>query len=394
MQSELPDGIYLGLSFEDYLAAPRVSSGNLTDMIESPSAYWANSPMNPDREEREESEAMKLGRAYHAARLEPDTFEELYVRELVAKDYDDPTGEAKLLTNSTQVGETLAALGETKKRSGENARDQALRLDDALQSAPDGTGPVRIWLLELERWQEGIGDKTPITPKAWDEIKRDAARIRMNPEMEALISGGLPEVSILWTDEATGIKCKCRPDYLGSDWITHLKTWDMKTAGKPGNRAVVDAFKSNGYYRTGWFYLEGLNAMPGLKFRTPEGKIDKQVPEPVETAWMQPKRWDNWFLFVRRSGIPDIRAREIMYFGLPRGVEEQSIGTDTAGFKRSVTVLGRKADMEVRRCLQQIAECSELYGRDGSPWFPRDMIGRIEDEDFSDFWLDSVEEPR
>lgn len=381
MQKELPDGIYLGLSFEDYLAAPRVSSGNLTDMIEGPAAYWANSPMNPDREEREETEPMKLGRAYHAARLEPETFEELYVRELVVEDMPEGT-----LTKDAEYKAALKDMGEAQTKGGETVLERAMRL-----GALTGN---KTWHEQRAAWEAENAEYTWLSPKHWDEIKRDAARIRMNPELAALISGGFPEVSILWTDPETGIKCKCRPDYMGSDWITHLKTWDMKTAGKPGNRAVVDAFKFNGYYRTGWFYLEGLMAMPGLAFRKPDGTLDKEVPEPLEVTWKVPKRWDNWFLFVRRSGIPDIRAREIMYFDVPRGVDEQSIGAGTDGFKRSVTVLGRKADMEVRRCLQQIAECSELYGRDGSPWFPRDMIGRIEDDDFSDFWLDSIEEPR
>jgi len=381
MQTELPDGIYLDLSFEDYLAAPRVSSGNLTDMIEGPAAYWANSPMNPDREECDETEPMKLGRAYHCARLEPEAFAQRYVQEIDAEDM--PAG---TLMKDADYKAALKELGQAQIKAGETVLERAERLAEISLNV--------CWHVERAEWEAENQSKTWLSRKHMAEITRDAARIRMNPELAALIEGGMAEVSILWTDEATGIKCKCRPDYLGSNWITHLKTWDMKIAGKPGNRAVVDAFRFNGYYRTGWFYLEGLMAMPGLVFRKPDGTLTTEVPEPLGAAWKAPKRWDHWFLFVRRSGIPDIRAREIMYFDVPRGVNEQSIGVGTDGFKRSVTVLGRKADMEVRRCLQQIADCSELYGRDGSPWFPRDMIGRIGDDDFSAFWLDSIEEPR
>ena len=381
MQTELPDGIYLDLSFEDYLAAPRVSSGNLTDMIEGPAAYWANSPMNPDREECDETEPMKLGRAYHCARLEPEAFAQRYVQEIDAEDM--PAG---TLMKDADYKAALKELGQAQIKAGETVLERAERLAEISLNV--------CWHVERAEWEAENQSKTWLSRKHMAEITRDAARIRMNPELAALIEGGMAEVSILWTDEATGIKCKCRPDYLGSNWITHLKTWDMKIAGKPGNRAVVDAFRFNGYYRTGWFYLEGLMAMPGLVFRKPDGTLTTEAPEPLGAAWKAPKRWDHWFLFVRRSGIPDIRAREIMYFDVPRGVNEQSIGVGTDGFKRSVTVLGRKADMEVRRCLQQIADCSELYGRDGSPWFPRDMIGRIGDDDFSAFWLDSIEEPR
>ena len=150
----------------------------------------------------------------------------------------------------------------------------------------------------------------------------------------------------------------------------------------------------NGHYRMAWFYAEGVDAMANqeLAFRTAEGKVAK-VDKNLE-VWRKPKRWDNWMLYVRRSGIPDIRAREVMFYVLPPGVEEQSIGADTSKFGTGVGALGLKAYMEVRKCLVQIAECSEIYGIEGEPWFPRDMIGKLEDEDFSSFWLDSTEEPR
>jgi hypothetical protein len=392
MRSDLPDGIYLDLSFEAYLAQRRVSSSDLVKVMESPAAYWANSHMNPDREEPEESEAMKLGRAYHAARLEPETFADLYCRELVPEDM--PEG---ALLKDAEYKAALKELGEPQTKGSETVLQRAERLRDLI-GKPN-------WHTARADWEEANADFTWLSPKHWGEIRRDATRLRQNPELAALISGGMAEVSILWTDEETGLKCKCRPDYLGANWITHLKTWDNKAAGKPGNRSIVDAFRFNGYYRTGWYYLDGLHAMPGLEFRhgtaaddnsgnnKPAGRVMKNPPESLKT-WQTPKNWDTWFLFVRRSGIPDIRAREIMYLDLPPGVEEQVIGTDAAKFRRSASVLARKADLEVRRCLQQIAECAELYGQSGDPWYPRDMIGRIDDDDFSSHWLDSINEPR
>lgn len=63
-------GIYYGLSFEDYLADPAIGSSGIKDLIVSPEEYWFNSPLNPDREPFD-SNAHKVGRAYHAMVLEP-----------------------------------------------------------------------------------------------------------------------------------------------------------------------------------------------------------------------------------------------------------------------------------------------------------------------------------
>lgn len=390
----LPDGIYLDLSFEDYLAEPRVSSSSLTKLMESPSAFWADSWMNPDREESEETSAMTLGRAYHCARLEPEKFERLFCRQLVPEDFEG----AELLTNGTQIGSKLGDLGLTKKGSGESVADQAARLADVL---PKGS-PIKIWPIELAKWErDELRDRTPIQPKAWDEIRRDAERVRMNPEIASLLEGGLAEVSILFTDPETGVKCKIRPDYLGPDWITHLKTWDMKTAGKPGNRAIADAFRFNGYYRAAWFYHLGLEQIKAaeLPLRLEGGKICKltEIDKPtasIVAAWQAGGSFETWYLFVRRAGIPDVRARLVEWFRLPPGVDEQSIGTSVEKFQRTASAIARKADLETRACLRSVVENSEIYGGDGSPWFPRDLIGTLEDDDFNDFWLDSVDDPR
>ena len=374
----MDDGIYLDMSFETYLAEPRVSSSDLTNYMEGPSAYWARSWMNPDALEREETDAMTLGSAYHCARLEPEKFDGLYCEELVPEDI-----EGTLLSNSTQIGERLAELGEPKKKAGEKVEDQAARL---LAADPD----AKIWIVERARWEAEIkGDRTAIAPKYWAEILRDQKRLRDNPEISRIISGGVAEVSIFWTDPETGLKCKCRPDYLGKDFITHLKTWDARSRGKTANKSILDSFMWDGHYRTSWFYLRGLEAMKDLEVQ--DGKLAPDLAK----AWRdQPGMWSNWFLFVRRSGIPDIRARRVTFFRMPAGVDPQAIGASKERFTLTPSALAMKADLEVKACLRGILDGIEIYGTDGAPWYPRDMIADLEDEDFSPYWLDSMSEPR
>lgn len=378
-----PDGVYLDMSFDDYLGQRRLSSSDLTHIMESPSAWWAQSWANPDKEEREETDAMKLGQAYHCARLEPDVFEERFCRELVPEDYGP-----ELLTNGTQIGEALAARGEAKKKAGESVMDQALRLHDLDPTA-------KVWAIERLTWETQVKmDRASIAPKAWEEILRDAKRLRMNPEVLELFTGGGAEVSILWTDERTGAQLKCRPDWLGPDRVVHLKTWDSKAFGKPGNRAVVDALMYNGYARTGWFYLKGMEWLRSVDKLTIIGDKKSPAYAAIQDIRNRNRPVETWFAFVRRNGIPDIRARRIKYMGLPAGVEEQSIGANTAGFRDMLTGLGRKAHYEVEACLDAWDQAGEIYGFKGDPWFPRDMIGEIGDDDCSSYWLDSRDEPR
>lgn len=393
----LSDGIYFGLPFEMYLSEERVSSGAISDAIESPSAFWANSWMNPDRPEDEDSLAKKLGRAYHCARLEPEDFHERYCRQLVQSDFEGET----LLTNATEIGNALADLGETKKKTGESVLDQAMRLN------ANGGFVGRIWSVELATWEvETKGNREAIDPKHWDEILRDQQRLRMNPEIARQFDGGLPEVSVFWTDERTGLPCKMRPDWLKPESMNHLKTWDMMTRGKPGNQAVAEKFGYD-YLWTGWFYLMGAEwlrtaeTMAILRYtgkdKDGDPEFAKATQDQLELVRLIREReapLETWFTFVRRSGIPDIRARRIKWFTLPKGVEEQSIGASTEKFRHTLTGLGRKAEDEVNAAMTSVAEGLELFGATGSPWFPRDLVGEIDDDDFSDFFLDSRKYPR
>jgi hypothetical protein len=125
----------------------------------------------------------------------------------------------------------------------------------------------------------------------------------------------------------------------------------------------------------------------------PVKKIDAEAAAVIGGVGSRAKGFADWFVFVRRGGIPDVRARKIAWARLPAGVEEQGIGATTAAFRETWSALARKADLEVRACFRLYAECLEIFGTT-DPWFPRDMIGAIEDDDFSPYWLDGMEDPR
>lgn len=98
-------GIYVGVDMESYHGGklcdgPSISSSGLRTIFnDSPMDYWINSPLNPLRVERAESEAFILGRAAHWLLLGEADFGKYFTVE--PETYPDPkTGEPKKWNNN------------------------------------------------------------------------------------------------------------------------------------------------------------------------------------------------------------------------------------------------------------------------------------------------------
>lgn len=74
----LPPGVYVGLSMEAYHADPAIGSSGCKNLILDPEVYYENSPLNPLRDEPEDTAAKLLGTAYHTLVLEPEKFAGAY----------------------------------------------------------------------------------------------------------------------------------------------------------------------------------------------------------------------------------------------------------------------------------------------------------------------------
>ena len=77
-----------------------------------------------------------------------------------------------------------------------------------------------------------------------------------------LLSGGYSELSFFWIDEATGIKCKVRPDYFNPDlaFIVDYKT--TKDHTEDGFPREINNFK---YHFSAAFYMEGILKASGIE---------------------------------------------------------------------------------------------------------------------------------
>lgn len=389
----LADGIYFNLPEPEYHALPRLSASGIKEILTSLPTYWARSSMNPDREQADnDSLARQLGRAYHTAIFEPDQLDARFVCEPDPEDFPDA------LMTDTAVKQMLKEIGQTQTKTGELAADRAERLR---ASGYDG----EIWSVIKGRWEEKRGDRQAIASKYWRQIERDMQRIADNPEVAELVHGGFAEVSILWTCPDSGIPMKARLDKLKADYFLDLKSF-ANSNGKPVNQFIADQVRFNRYYIQARLYQRAVDMIRdlGLKVEgeayTPEEhEAHKEIVRQIKSRAMPHKVW---YFFQEKNGIPNLLVREIKLQRLPDGVEEQMIGsrqdaewngdTETArdlDFKLADSILARKADMEIARAKQLYAQAMEIYGAN-QPWYPFDIIGTIEDGDFSDYWLDET----
>ena len=171
------------ISNADYHADPAVSASQLKTVMQSPYHYWS-AYLNPDRVAMVPTAAMRLGSLTHCAVLEPD---ELTKRYQLAPDRRTKEGKAAVVE--------MAAAGIEAVSEADLA--QALQMADA---------------------------------------------VRSNSTVSSLLSNGAAETSHWWDDVATGMRCKCRPDWLSADGETIV---DLKTcvdASASGFSSAVGRF--------------------------------------------------------------------------------------------------------------------------------------------------------
>jgi hypothetical protein len=368
------DGIYFDLPENTYHALPRLSSSGIANMMISPGTFWAKSWLNPDLESEDKS-FQQIGRAYHCARFEPDRLRDRFVPELKKEDFPDA-----LLTDA-EIKNALKDAGQPQTKAGEGVLDRAHRLRDL------GFGGI-IWHLELEAWEKTRGDRVGIPAKVWAEIERDTVRLHQNPEIAALMTGGEAEVSILWTDAATGVQMKARLDYLKPASITDFKTFD-NSRGKHVEQVLAEAVRFNRYYiqaSTYWQAVElvrrGGLAVIGDATHAQRALVASIAQNPVPTEF--------WYVFQEKNGVPNLFAREFAIYHMHLSMEIGAPEDKAKDLRRkygSETLIYRKGDAAIRYAQNMLKNMSEIYG-DGEPWFPLNPIGRLSDEDFSLNWLE------
>jgi hypothetical protein len=115
--------------------------------------------------------------------------------------------------------------------------------------------------LRDEAYEAGL---VPLLTKEHDMVQAMAAAVREHPVAGPLFTpdGGVAEQSLFWTDPRTGVRCRCRPD-----WMPHrqengrLVVVDYKTAKAVDPVALAKAVYDHGYHAQAAHYLAGVKAL-------------------------------------------------------------------------------------------------------------------------------------
>jgi exodeoxyribonuclease VIII len=99
-----------------------------------------------------------------------------------------------------------------------------------------------------------------------------AASVRVHPAAAALLAHGKAEQSFWWDDAATGLRCKCRPDWYDGTTVVDLKT--TTDASPAGFARSVATFR---YHVQASHYLAGLHGAERFVFIA----VEKTAPYAV-----------------------------------------------------------------------------------------------------------------
>jgi len=181
-----------GLSNEDYHRLKAVSPSQIKVLGRSPLHYF-DQFLAEDREKREPTPAMLMGTALHTAVLEPELWDSTIA---VPKQAFD---------RRSRVGKELAA--------------------------------------EFERESAG---KIVLSPEDAYEVLRMADAVRKHPAAGFILDlPGRREASYTWTDEATGLECKTRPDWHSEDGRVVV---DVKTCRDASRAEFAKAIANLDYH--------------------------------------------------------------------------------------------------------------------------------------------------
>ncbi|MFK0182005.1 PD-(D/E)XK nuclease-like domain-containing protein [Streptomyces xanthochromogenes] len=120
----------------------------------------------------------------------------------------------------------------------------------------------RPGVAQVARREAYAAGKVPLLPKEKLQVDAMAAAIRQHPVAGALFApgSGVAERSLYWTDPATGVRCRARPD-----WLKELPGLtlcvDLKTIRASDPETVSRAIREHAYHQQDPHYIDGITAV-------------------------------------------------------------------------------------------------------------------------------------
>jgi hypothetical protein len=133
-----------------------------------------------------------------------------------------------------------------------------------------GTGEVIVeghWNTKVAK--EAVAEarkagSTPLKPEQAAHADELADAVLAHPDASLLLTGGLPEVSLLWDDPDTGVRCKGRLDYWHESAAVVV---DLKTGRDAQPRWFGRHAADYGYPEQAEHYSNGVEVLTGVRPR-------------------------------------------------------------------------------------------------------------------------------
>lgn len=331
-------GIYFSMPDAEYHADISFSASGIVNAQVSAQKFWVSSNFNPNRKDKD-SDAKKLGRAYHAMILEGEAAFRSRYGVLPAKE-DHPDAIDGLAALKAYVEEAGIPVSKPQPKS-----------------IADWCSLIRTHDAAVELWDEiktarkaALGEREGV--KAADFAAIEAARYVIDhlDDTKQLLTKGRSEVSIFWVNVA-GVPMKARIDFLRFGEIIDLKTFANEME-KPVEVAACAAIASRKYFVQPVVYLEGIRAIQKLWLRQRE----KIVHGEVDLRWLEwvlgAKQFKFTHLWVQKGDCPDVLPRDFDQFDTMGG----QTATPNEYWRRGAGAYAHAVDLFVR--------CIAQYGTD------------------------------
>ena len=298
-------GICIGLPEEDYFDDRFIGGSALKELVPDKAIdFWWNSSHNPvkldiDAEKAElpeKKDGKMFGKALHKHLLEgQEEFDKLYCRQFDASKY--PKALDTIEDYRKWIDKYVKSNPDIKISKGGKKEDIAARIKDNDSSVQ--------FIADLHG--EYVNGRNEIK-KSWHSSISLFARIaKVDPYISALMSEGIPEVSVFWEED--GVPCRMRLDWFRKTKVIEINgeektlcTTDLKSysamAGRSLKRAILTSIMNYRYDLQEAHYRAGVSAMKDLPIFGGTNEQQAYIKDALTVEQ------DFGFLFYKSIGAP------------------------------------------------------------------------------------------